>query len=61
VIRHAQDRIVLVDDSLVPQLCRVLPEIVDTVEHFVVIGDGDAGLPPNVQRYEDLLAVPLAF
>ena len=28
----------------------------ETVEHFIVMGDGDAGALPNVLRYEELLA-----
>jgi fatty-acyl-CoA synthase len=55
VVNHAQDRVVLVDDSLVPVLARVAGDL-ETVEHFVVIGDGDAGDLPNVLRYEELLA-----
>jgi fatty-acyl-CoA synthase len=56
VANHAEDRVVLVDASLVPLLARVAGEL-RTVERFVVIGDGDAGaLGPSVARYEDLLA-----
>jgi fatty-acyl-CoA synthase len=56
VATHAADRVVLVDDTLVPLLARVRPEL-RTVEHVVVIGDGDAGaLGPDVLRYEALLA-----
>jgi fatty-acyl-CoA synthase len=56
VINHAEDRAIIVDDSLVPLLARVLPEL-KTVEHFIVTGDGDASaLGPNVLRYEELLA-----
>src|SRR5262249_10051063 len=56
VANHAADRIVLVDDSLVPVLARVRAELA-TVEHLVVIGSGDATpLGPEVLRYEDLLA-----
>jgi fatty-acyl-CoA synthase len=39
----------------VPLLARVLEELT-AVEHFIVMGDGDAGDLPNVLRYEELLA-----
>ncbi len=56
-INHARDRVILVDDSLVGEMEKVLPHLGDTVERFVVIGDGDAGaLPGDPLRYEDLLA-----
>src|SRR5207244_9621802 len=41
VANHAEDRIVLVDGSLVPVLARVRPELA-TVKHVIVVGDGDA-------------------
>jgi fatty-acyl-CoA synthase len=44
-----------VDDSLVPLLAKVAPSF-DTVERYVVVGDGDAGPLPNAIRYEDLIA-----
>jgi fatty-acyl-CoA synthase len=56
VTNHAEDRVVLVDDSLIPLLARVR-ETLETVEHFVVIGGGDASaLGPGTLRYEELLA-----
>ena len=56
VTNHAADRVILVDDSLVPLLARVRPQL-GTVEHVVVIGDGDAAaLGERVLRYEQLLA-----
>jgi fatty-acyl-CoA synthase len=54
IANHAEDKVVFVDDSLVPVLEKVAPSF-ETVEHFVVIGDGDAGSLPNVLRYEELL------
>jgi fatty-acyl-CoA synthase len=55
VVNHAEDRIIFVDDSLVPLLARVADQLTG-VELFVIIGDGDAGpLSPSV-RYEDFLA-----
>jgi fatty-acyl-CoA synthase len=61
VANHAEDRIVLVDDTLVPLLARVAPDL-KTVEHYVVVGDGDASAladavaGADVLRYDELLA-----
>jgi len=55
VANHAEDQIVFVDDSLVPLLEKVAPKL-ETVRHYVVMGDGDAGSLPNALRYEELLA-----
>jgi fatty-acyl-CoA synthase len=56
VANHAEDKVILVDDSLVPILARVRDQLA-TVERIVVIGDGDASaLGPGVLRYEELLA-----
>jgi fatty-acyl-CoA synthase len=55
VINHAGDRIVIVDDSLVPLLARVKDELT-TVERVIVIGDGDASPLGDVLRYGELLA-----
>ncbi|HEY7547094.1 MAG TPA: AMP-binding protein, partial [Blastocatellia bacterium] len=41
VANHAEDRIVIVDDTLVPLLARVAGEL-KTVERYIVIGDGNA-------------------
>ncbi len=55
IANHAEDRIVFVDDVLVPVLEKMAGEF-ETVEHFVVMGDGDCGSLPNVIRYEELIA-----
>ncbi|MDQ1533197.1 MAG: hypothetical protein QOF28_958 [Actinomycetota bacterium] len=61
VINHAEDRVVIVDDSLVPVLARVVGDL-QTIEHFIVVGDGDAtaleaSAPgADVLRYDELLA-----
>jgi fatty-acyl-CoA synthase len=57
VINHAEDKIVIVDDSLLPVLGRVIDEL-QTVERFIVVGDGDASVlgDREVLRYADLLA-----
>jgi fatty-acyl-CoA synthase len=55
IVNHAEDRVIFVDDSLVPVLERVAPTF-ETVEHYVIMGEGDAGGLPNALRYEELLA-----
>jgi len=61
IVNHAADRVVIVDDNLVPVLARVAAELA-TVERFIVVGDGDASpltdAVPGVEilRYEELLA-----
>ncbi|HLW96964.1 MAG TPA: long-chain fatty acid--CoA ligase [Solirubrobacteraceae bacterium] len=55
VINHAADRVVFVDDTLVPLLERLAPQLTG-VEHFVVMGDGPTGELPRAIRYEELLA-----
>jgi fatty-acyl-CoA synthase len=55
IANHAQDKVVFVDDSLVPLLAKVAPSF-ETVEHYVVVGDGGPGPLPNAIRYEDLIA-----
>jgi fatty-acyl-CoA synthase len=60
VVNHAEDRVVIVDDSLVPLLARVAPDL-KTVEHFIVVGSGDASAlvaaaaGADVLRYDELL------
>jgi fatty-acyl-CoA synthase len=61
VANHAEDRVVIVDDSLIPLLARVAPDL-KTVEHYVVVGAGDisaleeAAAGADVLRYDHLLA-----
>jgi fatty-acyl-CoA synthase len=61
VVNHAEDRVVIVDDSLVPLLAKVAPDL-KTVEGYVVVGDGDASplteaaSGAEVLRYDELLA-----
>ena len=55
VVGHAEDRVILVEDSLVPVL-EQLARRFETVRHYVVMGDGDAGSLPDPLRYEELLA-----
>ena len=57
VINHAEDKVIIVDDVLIPLLARVIDELT-TVETFIVVGDGDASAlgDTTVLRYEELLA-----
>ena len=56
IVNHAEDRIIIVDDSLVP-LIEPLASTFNTVEHWIVIGsesDPPVSLP-NVLRYHELV------
>jgi fatty-acyl-CoA synthase len=59
IANHAEDKVLLVDGTLIPLLARVLPGF-GTVEHVVVVGDGDVtpleAAGKRVHRYDDLLA-----
>ena len=57
VIDHGQDRVVLVDATVLPVLARVVDQL-STVECYVLVGDGDVSVLGDVvvHRYEDLLA-----
>jgi fatty-acyl-CoA synthase len=60
IANHAEDRVVIVDSTLVPLLAAVLPKL-ETVEHVVVVGGGDtaplgAAERVRVHRFEELLA-----
>ena len=54
IVNHAEDRVIFVDDSLVPILEKLAPTF-ETVKTYVLMGDGDPGSLPNVVRYEELL------
>ncbi|HST21906.1 MAG TPA: long-chain fatty acid--CoA ligase [Blastocatellia bacterium] len=54
IINHAEDRVIIVDDSLVPLLARVAKDL-KTVERYIVVGDGDASQLGDVLRYEELI------
>jgi len=55
IVNHAEDKVVFVDDSLAPALAKLAGSF-ESVEHFVVMGDGDDGGLPNAVRYEELIA-----
>jgi fatty-acyl-CoA synthase len=57
VIDDLGDRVIIVDDNLIPLLARVLDEV-SSPEIFIVVGDGDASaLEPHgrVLRYDEVL------
>jgi fatty-acyl-CoA synthase len=54
IVNHAEDKLIFVDDSLVPVLEKLAPGF-ESVGGYVVMGDGDMGSLPNAVRYEDLL------
>ena len=57
IINHAEDKIILIDEDLVPLIEEVQHEL-KTVQHFIIMADGE--LPettlPNALSYETLLA-----
>lgn len=60
VINHAKDKVIIVDDNLVPLLGKVAKEMA-TVEHIIVVGDGDdtplrEAPKATLHRYEELLS-----
>jgi fatty-acyl-CoA synthase len=58
IVNHAGDRVIILDDTLVPLLARIAGELT-TVEAFIVNGTGDAaalGDRVPVLRYHELLA-----
>jgi fatty-acyl-CoA synthase len=59
VVNHAQDRVIIVDTTLIPLLAGVLPHLT-TVAHVIIVGDGDAADIESagrvrVHRWSDLL------
>jgi fatty-acyl-CoA synthase len=55
IVNHAEDRVIIVDASLVSALAE-LAERFATVRSFVVVGDADTSALPNAVDYEELLA-----
>jgi fatty-acyl-CoA synthase len=59
IANHGEDRVVIVDSSLIPLLARVLGDL-ETVQTVVVAGDGDTapleGAGKEIVRYADVLA-----
>jgi fatty-acyl-CoA synthase len=57
IVNHAEDKVVVVDASLLPVLAPIASSL-HTVEAYIVIGDGDTGVLGDkpVHRYAELLA-----
>ena len=60
IVNHAKDKVIIVDDNLAPLLGQVATQL-ETVEHIIVVGDGDdtplRDAPrATFHRYDDLLA-----
>ncbi|MGZ4756974.1 MAG: long-chain fatty acid--CoA ligase [Acidimicrobiia bacterium] len=60
VVNHAADEVVIVDESLIPLLAKVAPDL-KTVRTYIVTGGGDAGAlaeatDAQIVSYEDVLA-----
>jgi fatty-acyl-CoA synthase len=55
IVNHAEDRVLLVDAVLVPLLLRFRDRL-QTIEHVVVMGDGEVSALGPVVRYAELLA-----
>ncbi len=56
VVQHAEDKVIIVDASVLPLLVKVAAQLT-TVEAYVLIGEGDtSGLGKPVHDYEQLLA-----
>src|SRR6202008_1151391 len=66
VVNHGEDKVVIVDDSLIPLLARVAGDL-KTVEHSLVVGDGDTSALEEVAagakvlRYEAVISAPRRF
>jgi fatty-acyl-CoA synthase len=55
VINHAEDKVIIVDGSLIPLLARVRDQLT-TVKHIVVAGEGDTSALGETHSYDELLA-----
>jgi fatty-acyl-CoA synthase len=58
---HAEDKVIFLDDALVPVFEKIAPKL-EAVERIVVMGSGDRGSLRNALDYESLLAdAPTGF
>jgi len=53
-IKHAGDRVVIVEHSLLDEMMRIAP-LIDSVEQFIVVGEGPGSGLPHATGYQDLL------
>ena len=54
IVNHAEDRVIIVDQGLIPLLTPILSKLT-TVRHFIVIGDA-ASFPGAALGYEEILS-----
>jgi fatty-acyl-CoA synthase len=54
VVNHGEDKVVIVDGSIAPLFARVRDEC-KTVEHIIVVGDGDTTGLGDTVSYDDLI------
>jgi fatty-acyl-CoA synthase len=56
IVNHAEDKVIFVDDSLVPLFEKLAPSF-QNVDHYVIMGHSDSAHPslPNALCYEELL------
>src|SRR5664279_140683 len=56
IVNHAEDKIVIVDGSLIPALAAIVGDL-KTVQVYIVVGEGDVSLlaGATVLRYDDLV------
>ena len=55
IINHAEDQVIIVDDTLIPLLARVRDQI-PTVRHIIVNGTDESGLLGETINYEELIS-----
>ena len=55
IVNHAKDKVIFVDPDLVPLLQR-FAHTLETVEHFIIMGDSAEVDLPNAISYEELIA-----
>jgi fatty-acyl-CoA synthase len=55
VINHAEDRVIIVDGSLIPLLAAIRDDL-KTVETIIVVGEGDSSALGETLSYEELVA-----
>src|SRR4051812_41658793 len=59
IANHAEDKIAIVDASLLPLWIKIRPALT-TLEHVIIVGEGDLSALGPVLRYEQLLAAEQA-
>jgi fatty-acyl-CoA synthase len=55
IVNHADDKIIIVDGSLIPLLAKIKDHL-GNVKHIIVSGDGDRSLLGDTLDYEELLS-----